>query len=248
MNNTRKARKEAERRFKERPDICFQKHIQNVWGELEPCRPIGSMTTTCVKRISNERAARLIRKYEWLKKMASATIASYGLFYGNELIGAACFSKGASVEALRAINEDTDKVIILARGCCVPHAGKNAPSTLISKAIKMAQHEFGWTHFLAYADPNLSERGNVYRACSWTCIGVAEQGTKITFHSPDGKLKITSYDFNYSGEHLFYALGWDGIIPKYQFLESLGWTREIESQKIRWLKILREGKKRACRH
>lgn len=239
----RQIRQEAVRRFAEQPEVCFQKHIQNVWGEVNP-RSTARLEYTIVKRVSNKRATALIRRYEWLEKMAEGTIASYGLFYGEELLGVACFAKGASVEPLRSVNEDTDKVVILARGCCVPHAGRNAPSKLISGAVKLAHRDFGWTHFVGYADPDLMERGNVYRACSWTCIGVAEQGRKHTFRSPDGKRKLSSYSFNYRNEYKFYALGWDGKTPKYQFLESLGWTKIPESQKVRWLKVIKAKKMR----
>src|SRR5450631_189513 len=105
----RQVREEAVRRFAEQPEVCFQKHIQNVWGEVNP-RSTARLEYTIVKRVSNKRATALIRRYEWLEKMAEGTIASYGLFYGEELLGVACFAKGASVEPLRAINEDTEKV------------------------------------------------------------------------------------------------------------------------------------------
>jgi hypothetical protein len=231
-------RVEAMRRFQAQPTKCFQRHIREVYGEVEHREQLTSLTDARVIRIPNEDAAAIIRRYEWLNSMAAGTIASYGLMLQGELLGAVCFSKGASHEALRAICPDPSKAILLARGCCLPHAPKDAASNLIRYATKMAHKQFGWTHFMGYSDEQAGEVGTIYKACNWNCIGRSQQGTKTSFIAPDGT-RISSYNFNKKSEQKFYDLGWDGAEKKYDFLRRIGCTEQVEAQKNRWL--WREG-------
>src|SRR5271155_10325 len=235
-------RKEANERFKANPEKCFQRHMREVWGEREPHPLILSLDGARTVKISNEQAAEIILKYEWLGTMASGTIASYGLMLNEELLGVVCFGKNGSVEALETIHEDTKKVICLVRGACVPHAPKNTASNLIRYACKSAAKDFGWTHFLAYADEQAAEFGTVYAASNWKNIGKAEQGEKKNFTSPDGAVKISSYQFNEKNEDKFYLLGWDGQEGKYEFLRRLGYSEQTEAVKARWLWIEKAGR------
>jgi hypothetical protein len=227
------ARAEAMKRFKADPEKCFQRCLREVYGEIENKSKLTSLKNARVETVSNEDAAALIEKYEWLGTSATGTVASYGLKLNGELLGVVQFSKGGSVQALRAIHKDDVKVILLARGACVPHAPKNSATFLIMHACKIARKKFGWEYFLAYSDSEASETGQIYRACNWKSLGCAKQGVKTSFISPEGQT-ISSYMFNKKSEKKFIALGWDGHEGKYEFLRRLGWIEKTETPKNRW--------------
>ncbi|HTZ47410.1 MAG TPA: hypothetical protein VMH20_07455 [Verrucomicrobiae bacterium] len=214
---------------------CYQRVVRELWDVAMPRPVITSLDGARVRRISNARAGRFIRKFEWLQSMASGTIVSYGLFVNRELLGVTCFAKNGSKQALRAIHEDTTKVICLVRGACAAHTPKEAPSFLIKAACAQAHQDYGWTHFLAYSDKSASERGYIYQVCGWKPLGASAQGVKKRFISPDGKTVISSYMFNKRFEPRFIALGWDGKEGKYSFLRRLGFSEHEEKPKLRWL-------------
>lgn len=226
------ARADATKRFKADPEKCFQRHLREVYGEIEGKPKLTSLKNARVELVSNEDAAAIIERYEWLGTSATGAVASYGLKLNGELLGVVQFAKGGSVQALRAIHKDDTKVILLARGACVPHAPKDAASFLIMRACKLARKKFGWEYFLAYSDSEASEAGQIYRTCSWKSLGCAKQGVKTSF-SLDGQT-ISSYMFNRKSEKKFTALGWDGHEGKYEFLRRLGWTEKTETAKTRW--------------
>lgn len=232
-------RQNALARFKAEPTKCYQRHIREVMAEHDPRPPLPNLKSAAVSQINSALAASIILRFEWLGTMATGTCFCYGLWpsdklhLADDLLGAVCFAKGGNRAALESV-APYDNAMILARGACSMRAGRNAASFLISRACKMAARDHCFTYFLAYTDPEAGERGTIYRALNWRCLGVSEQGDKITFKGPHG-VRITSYDFNGRGEWKFRALGWDGKQGKYDFLRALGWTEERESKKLRWL-------------
>jgi len=88
--------------------------------------------------------------------------------------------------------EHIAKAVCLARGACVSHAPENAASFLISRAIKLAHADHGWTIFFAYADESAGELGSVYQACSWHYLGRglgrAPGRARENFRRPDGSI------------------------------------------------------------
>ena len=228
-------RREARRRFNANPSKAYQRYIREVYFEYRE-RPAASLADAHVVPITNQRAAEIILKHEHLGTMAAGTIACYGLRYENQLIGVVCFAKGGSSQALKTIHPDPSKVVLLARGTCAPHAPHNSASFLIRRACKQASKDYGWTHFIGYSDEQAGERGQIYKACNWKCLGKSKQGIKTAFISPTGQ-RMSSYSFNRKSDKKFYALGWDGEEGKYAFLRRLGWTEHTEEIKTRWLWI-----------
>jgi hypothetical protein len=230
-------------RFSAEPSKCFQRHIRELVAEHDPRAPLSDYKRAHVSQISNRLAAHIIRRFEWLATMATDTRMSYGLWpsasfhSSDDLLGAVCFNKGANRAALEGV-APYESAMILARGACSMRAGRNGASFLISRACKIAARDHGITHFLAYSDPDAGERGTIYKALNWKCLGVAEQGIKISFVNPKSCERISSYDFNRRNDNRFFALGWNGVQSKYSFLRSLGWREVQESKKVRWLWVV----------
>lgn len=195
----------AGERFRANPSKCYQRHIRELYAEIESRPQIESVKGARVERITSEEAKIIILKFEWLRTMASGTIACYGLKLNGELLGAVCFSclggkirqicVGSTVAETQALAERT---VCLARGACVPWAPKNAASFLVRNACRQSHKDFGWNIFFAYSDHTAGEVGTIYQACGWYFIG--DNFRKGKYHTdyqhPDGRT-LSSYAKNH---------------------------------------------------
>lgn len=262
----------ARKRFDADPSKCYQRHIREVWADLEgrrsPCNddckkhcPHLPKAGREVKKITTKDAAALVLKYEWLaadtknkSPLGRGIETCYGLFLHGELIGANCFgSMGAQTNPISGIlggsglicgPDYIEKTGYLMRGVCAHYAPMHAASFFTSASCKLASKEMGWKIFFAYSDTHAaSEVGTVYQACNWYYLGEDLGRTAGGYHS------------NYvsaNGEHRVtsYQLNHD---KSRKFLRSLGWT-EAETLPMRvWLKTIagwheekEYGKKKWC--
>jgi hypothetical protein len=222
-------------RFEADPSRCFQRHIRELWAAQEARVQLVSLDGARVERITNAEASTIILKFEWLRTMASGTIACYGLKLNGELLGAACFAClggkirqlciGSTVQETRELAE---KTVCLARGSCVPWAPKNAASFLIRYACRQAHKDLGWRIFFAYSDHEAGEIGTVYQACGWYFLGDSFRKGKYhtDYISADGKRTMSSYAKNHKGisRARLIADGWKPVIrwgkKKYVWFEG----------------------------
>ena len=86
-------REEAGNRFLADPSKCYQRHIREVYDELEAKPRLTSLKGAEVVPVSNDEAGTIITKYEWLRTMGEGTQFCYGLKLDGELLGVSCFQK-----------------------------------------------------------------------------------------------------------------------------------------------------------
>jgi hypothetical protein len=256
------AHKEAYRRFKSQPSKCYQRHIREVWGELESKPTIPSLKGARVERITRQDAEKIILKYEWLAGVGTASpmgrgiSAYYGLKLDGEILGASCWGRmGGAIGNICGL-EYANQTVCLMRGACVPHAPDNSASFFTRNACRQAYKDFGWEVVFAYSDTmDAGEMGTVYQACGWYFLGEGIGSNVHTdFISPDGSRKITSYQLNHQNDKysLMRSLGWtpeDGAMRSW--LDFHGWVRKISPVKKKWAWFEgpnREELKSKCRH
>jgi hypothetical protein len=167
---------------------------QRVIREREANRsPLASLDGSTIRAIDHTMAAPIVLRYEWLGTVAPIRVASYGLFAPDgELLGVVQFAKMPREPNNVCGVEYASKAICLARGACVPHAPKNAASYLISRAVRLAHAEHGWSIFFAYADESARELGSIYQACNWHYLGQglgrAPGRARENFRTPGGRV------------------------------------------------------------
>jgi hypothetical protein len=228
-------------RFKADPTKCYQRHIREVWGEIENRPQLSSLKGCRVEQVTREEAESIILKYEWLQSMGRGITACYGLKLDGELLGASCWGvMGGDVGNICG-SALADRTVCLMRGACVPHAPKDAASFFTRHACRQAYKDFGWEIIFAYSDTvDAGEMGTIYQACNWWYVGEDLGRPAGSFHvdyqSPDGSQIVTSYKLNHQGREK-------------KFMRSLGWTPE-DGQMRPWLvahgwtPIKRFGKKK----
>jgi hypothetical protein len=232
---------EAKQRHKTNPSKCFQRYIREVYMEIDPRAPIASLDGAVVEPISRTDAESLIHRYEWLGDCGRGASAFYGLKIGDELIGANVFGVGTSHEARNICGKEyIPQTVSLMRGCCVHFAPKNAPSFLTREATRQASAAYGWKIFVAYADEDAGERGQIYQAVGWKYIGQGSGRPKGNVHlnwrKPDGTevSSQTVHKQNLTKRQLF-ARGWEVVParPKKRFVwfeGTLAQRSELEAR------------------
>ena len=236
MPKQEQCHEEARRRFLVDPSKCYQRHIREVWEELEdrhsPCNEACKERCTHfpkskrkVKRITREEASSLILKYEWLASdprtkspLGRGIEACYGLFLGEEIIGANCFGRmGGEVGNVCGLSYK-DKTGYLMRGVCTHYAPMHAASFFTNMSCKLAHKDMGCSVFFAYSDTTAaSEIGTIYQACGWYFLGEAlGNNGHFNYISPDGTQIVTSYALNHDKER--------------KFLRSIGWTPDVKDK------------------
>ena len=235
----------AGERFKADPSKCYQRHIRELYAEMEPREQLTSLDGARVERISKEEASTIILKFEWLRTMASGTTACYGLKLNGELLGAECFAcLGGKIRQIcvgstfQETRELAEKTVCLARGACVPWAPKNAASFAIRYACQQAHKDFGWRVFFAYSDHEAGENGTVYTAANWEPIGDSFRKGKYhtDYVSPDSRQTISSYAKNHKSisRMQLIADGWKPIIrwnkKRFVWFEPREQREQLKSQ------------------
>jgi hypothetical protein len=242
----------ARERFGKNPAKCYQRHIRELYEELEGKHPPCTAecyppTNKCphlagytVREITKDEAETIILKYEWLQSMGRGVEACYGLFSPEgELMGAnALGSMGGGVGYVVLGKEK--QTVCLQRGVCVPHAPKNAGSFFTRATCKQAHIDHGWSIFFAYSDThNASEVGTLYQSLNWYYIGEdvgrskSGKGYHSNYHPPNGCVvgksgkrydkMVSSYSLNHDSER--------------KFMRDLGWTNAEDDGPMRtWLR------------
>jgi hypothetical protein len=271
----KQAHEEARKRFLADPSKCYQRHIRELWEEIDgrhsPCSiecrkhcPHLPKSMRLVRRITVEEAAPIILKYEWLaaeptkrSPLGRGIEACYGLFLDNELIGVNLFgSMGGQIGNICGPLY-SDKTGYLMRGACVHYAPMHAASYFTQQACKLTHSEMGWSIVFAYSDTHAaSEVGTVYQACGWYYLGEDLGRSKGSHHSnflsPDGTVKVSSYQLNHDKKRKFLrSLGWteEHALSMRAWLRDVGkWTEEKELGKKKWATFLgTEAEKRELR-
>jgi hypothetical protein len=244
----------AHERFLANPNKCYQRHIRELYAEVEgrvpPCNEecykrkgkCPHLEGYTVRQISRAEAASVILKYEWLQTLGRGITACYGLFSPEgELMGANALGRmGGGVGDICGPGHENQTVCLM-RGVCVPYAPKNAGSFFTSKTCKQAHTDFGWSIFFAYSDASASEFGEIYRICNWVCLGQGPGKPEDNFHtdfeSPDESRIVTSYALNRDkGKKLASSLGWDeskGAVR--QYLRRSGWKPIRRAAKFKYV-------------
>jgi hypothetical protein len=253
LTSLSEAHKEAKRRFD--ADVskskCYQRYIREVWQEIENKPEIKSLDGAIVRQITREEAASIILKYEWLAEnplnkapMGYGIKAYYGLFIGDELLGANCIGSAGGQIANICGMEHSKKTVTLARGACVPHAPKNSASFFITHTCRQAFKDFGWEIFFAYSDHDAGEIGTVYQAANWFYLGKGVGrgngkgvGAHYNYLSPDKTKLIKSYQLNHDKDKKFMkSIGWTPELGSMRgFLRAKGWTQIKDKDKGKWV-------------
>jgi len=183
--------------------------VRERLARLEPREPLANLDGSTVERIDTATARLLILRYEWLGTLGRPR-ACYGLYSREgDLMGAVTFGNPAGNGARQLCGPEwRDQVIALERGACVHWAPRNAATFLLRRAVRLAHRDFGWSIFLAYADPSAGEIGTIYQASNWFYIGTGRQGrARDRFMRPDGRV-VDERMLRHGGLRLADVVGW----------------------------------------
>jgi hypothetical protein len=247
---------EAGNRFLMEPQKCYQRHIRELYDELEAKPRLESLKGARVELVTNDEAETIITKYEWLRSMGMGTQFCYGLKLNGELLGVSCFQKTTRNAKSTQLTTLPAKTICLCRGACVPHAPKDAGSFLTRWATKFVYRDHGYEVFFAFSDPAAGEIGTIYQAVGWKYLGLSDGNHSTVggkfwhtiFKTPEGAMLKDPRQYGKYAEKHGYT---KGLGSRWAFLESLGCERVTDWDRNRWVWFEGPRKKEleaACRY
>jgi hypothetical protein len=96
-----------------------------------------------LRRLSYATAKRIVERFEYLRSMPRFVRHCYGLYFGDELAGVVVYA-AEPAENLGAWDRYgfTGKVILLARGVCLPWAHPHSASRLIRQSMRLLPERY----------------------------------------------------------------------------------------------------------
>lgn len=108
---------------------------------------------------------------------------SFGLYDGDELIGAMMYGKPAMNNQSQKYNkENPDKVLELRRLCCIDDTPKNTESYFIGKTLKWLRKNTDYQTIISYSDLSFGHEGTIYKATNFKLVGVSPPGKIIMYN------------------------------------------------------------------
>jgi hypothetical protein len=95
----------------------------------------------------------------------------FGLFDGDELIGAGIFGGIAMANVWRKYGDRREDVIELRRLCCIDDTPKNTESYFIGRMLKWLLHNTDIKIVVSYADAYYGHDGTIYKATNFEYVG-----------------------------------------------------------------------------
>lgn len=109
----------------------------------------------------------------------------FGLYNGEELIGACIYGGPAMNNQASKYNKDNpDLVLELRRLCCIDETPKNTESFFIGGTLKWLKKNTNIQTIISYADLTFGHEGTIYKATNFKLVGQSPKGRVIIF---DGK-------------------------------------------------------------
>ena len=122
-------------------------------------------------------AMRLMIEHHYLHRRGPCSVA-FGMFNGNELVGAVCYGTPSSAPLRSGIAgpENALNVIELTRLWLRDDVPKNGESFLIGRTVRRCGKEI----VVSYADASVGHIGTVYQASNWLYTGLSAKRTNWT--------------------------------------------------------------------
>jgi hypothetical protein len=107
----------------------------------------------------------------------------FGLYDGEELIGAMIYGRPAMNNQASKYNKDNpDGVMELRRLCCIDDTPKNTESYFIGRTLKWLRKNTDVETIISYADMTQGHEGIIYKATNFNHVGISPPG-KVIIHN-----------------------------------------------------------------
>ena len=116
----------------------------------------------------------LIVEHHYLHCMPSACWRCFGVYVGDQLMGAVVFTAGPRHGHRILSGAKPQQVPVLARLWLSDTLPRNSESRVIAIVIRLLRRDRQWKMLLSYADPAAGHSGIIYRASGWLYLGLGQ--------------------------------------------------------------------------
>lgn len=135
-------------------------------------RKTNNLTDYLVQEIEYVLCEDMMKKYHYSKKAVGGS-HYFGLFYKDELVGAAIVGKPFTPHiADNLVTEEMQGRVLELKRLCLSDNKPNEASYFVSRILKMLPS----AHFVvSFADPSENHSGKVYQACNFLYLGLTQK-------------------------------------------------------------------------
>lgn len=137
-----------------------------------------------VKIIERKIAEPFVEKWHYSKNINGLRISyCFGLYNGDELIGASIFGAPAMTNQSTKWNpSNPNKLLELRRLCCIDDTPKNTESYFIAKSLNWLKKNTDIEVIISYADMTYNHEGTIYKASNFKHVGFTPGGRVIMYN------------------------------------------------------------------
>lgn len=141
-----------------------------------------------IREIDKNTAYEFVRRHHYLADAKFFAKYSFGLFVGEELVGAATYSNPQGIVAMKSwfnLPNSDQQVVELSRLCMLPPLnGTNATSFLLGNSLQLLRPK-GVKAVITLADSS-RHVGSIYQVCNFKYYGLTDM--KSDFFAADGRV------------------------------------------------------------
>lgn len=144
------------------------------------------MDFTC-SRVERNIIERFVETHHYSKSINGVmTDYCFGLYDGEELIGAMIYGRLAMANAWKKYSDNMEEVIELRRLCCIDDTPTNTESYFIGKTLRWLRDNTEVKVIVSYADCNYNHEGIIYQASNFRYEGKTSAG-RVILRKADGR-------------------------------------------------------------
>lgn len=134
-----------------------------------------------IKLLERKDIKDFIEEWHYSKSINGLRISyCFGLYNGDELIGASIYGKPAmNNQASKWNPNNPEKLLELRRLCCIDDTPKNTESYFIGKCLKWLKKHTDIEVIISYADMTHNHEGTIYKATNFEHMGMSPGGKVI---------------------------------------------------------------------
>ncbi len=118
-------------------------------------------------------AREIVVRHHYLHSLPGGTMLCFGVFYGNQLLGAISFGAGPTLAYCLVKKASSEDCATLTRLWLSDRLPRNSESRVIGIALRSLRKHTSLKFLVSYADPSQGHLGTIYQATNWLYTGLS---------------------------------------------------------------------------
>ncbi|MFC2027127.1 DNA methyltransferase [Chloroflexota bacterium] len=166
--------------------VQLEEHVASQPRE-DGSNPTSSLHRIQISPIPFKVAGTILKKHHYLHSLPGGTMLSFGVFLGQNLLGALTLGAGPA-QAYQLVDQARpDDCLTLSRLWLSDQLPRNSESRVIGFVLRNLKKHTSLKFLISYADPSQGHMGTIYQATGWVYTGLSS--AMPLYDMGDGKVR-----------------------------------------------------------